>query len=488
MIDRYEDPLIKPILNDVRKHQEWLRVEIAVLRVRERLGQIAAGIAERVEKTCHIDEQVLALIKRREKATDHDLQAFVEVMWLQLILADKAMPTPLWNQVSDWTQEAKIRGGNGEVDEERFQALFDAALETPCPEAEAFHQGMTSYDTEEPATGLLLREAASAIISRVNDLAVALWARAQKHRGELLMGETHLQAAQPITFGVRILNWLEGLLVAASHLKEAKRDIAVMKLSGAVGMYGTFGPEVEDGVGAMLALQPVIATQIVGLGRKAHLALVLAEIATACQKIVHDLRLMAKWQVGEFREPFGKRQVGSTAMPHKKNPIISEQGEGMARIVRMNGLAVLENVVTDLERDIGHSCVERVALVDMFHALGHLLRRLTGVIRNMQVFPERMKENFDRAYGTWASQEVATFLRTRGMAAKTATNIAKLMSGEAMQTRIHLSEYLLVHPDVRPLIGDDGAALMKVFDVREWLAHEPDIYARFAARWNYQLS
>lgn len=485
MIGRYEDKLIGPAVNDLAKHRAWLHVDITVLRVREGLGQIPVGMADKIEGICRIDEKMLKLIKRRDEAIKHDLQAHVDTAWLQLILHQEGCD--FWGTIEMWEADSRKDGGTPDEIEARFQDFFTTALKTPCPEAECLHRDMTSYDTEEPAMAMLLIFACGVINQRMNDLIAALLLRGWANKGNILMGETHGQPAQPITFLVRVLNWAEGVLVARMFFRQAWDAIKVMKLSGTVGMHFPLAPEVEDAVGKALALAPVISTQVVGLGRKARLVNALAEIAVALAKINEDLWLMAKWQVGEIREPFGKNQTGSSAMPHKKNPITIEQGYGMARLVAGYAGAVMANVNTHLERDISQSSVERVAIFDAFHTVGHMLRRLTWVIQEMQVDPDRMRENFDRTYGTWASQEVATLLRKSGVAAKQAEEISRTTSAAALHTRTHLLEHLKTNEVVLRAINGDVTKIEEIFRIERWIAHEPAIHQRFLARWGNQL-
>ncbi len=468
MHERYEDPDLKNIWNDTRKFAEWREVEIHVLGARAGLEEIPGHLVLEVQELTEVDDEVARLIKRRDKATKHDLNAFVEVMRLQLILRQSGQD--FWKVVKGWP-------------EKDFQEKFSETLRTGCPAADVFHDGMTSYDTEEPAMAVLLNDASHVILFRLSGLDHAIAQLARKYRGVPMMGRTHGQWAQPITFGVKALNWLDGLRLARERLGAARRDAAVIKLSGAVGMYGTLGPEVEDAVSRRLQLPSVIATQIVGLGRKAHLVVVLAELATEIGKIAHDLWLMAQSEVGEVREPFDKGQKGSSAMPHKKNPITIEQCFGLPRLVRACAQAMLENVDTHHERDISQSSVERNAVPDAFHATGHLIRRLTGIIEKMDVFPERMQRNIDRSCGIYASQAVERFLKERGMNAETAYRIVQEACFQAVTTETHLTKVLRDRPEINAVVPGIGA-FQDLFDPRGWIRHEEAVYRRFDARWS----
>lgn len=481
MHERYQDPDLKKVWTDTRKFQEWLRVEIAVLIAREKLGQIPAGTAARVDERTFVDDGAAALIKRRDKVTKHDLVAFKQVMDLQLILQQE--DRDFWDTTQTWMLQIEAETPDAKEREKRFQAKVSAVLRTPCPEAELFHDGLTSYDVEEPAMALLLLEACGVVHARLALLDAALVGLARKLRGVLMIGRTHGQYAQPITGGVKALNWLEAIRLAKRRLAEAMEEVRVMKLSGAVGMYGTLGPQVEDAVAGILSLKPVIATQILGLGRRAQLVNTLAEVATEIGKIAHDLWLMAQSEVGEVREPFDKEQTGSSAMPHKKNPITLEQLTGLPRLVRGAAQAMLENVDTHHERDISQSSVERNAVPDAFHATAHLARRLTDVLNGMEVFPEKMRRNLDRTWGTYASQAVERFLKERGMPAETAYRLVQEACFLAVTKEAHLIEVLRGWPEVRDLADASSQDFQDLFEPRLWVRYEADVYRRFDAYW-----
>lgn len=481
MHERYQDPDLRQVWNDTRKFAEWLRVEIVVLQARERLGQIPEGTAARVEERTFVDEHVADLIKRRDRVTKHDLVAFKQIMDLQLVLDQEDQD--FWDTVQQWQLEAEASKPNGKTPEQRFQARVTEMLRRPCPEAELFHDGLTSYDVEEPAMALLLGEACDVLLRRLRDLDAALAARASRHRGLVKIGRTHGQYAQPITFGVEVLNWLEAVRLAHVRLAASAKEVRVMKLSGAVGMFGTLGPEVEDEVAAILGLEPVIGTQILGLGRRAQLVDTLAEIATEVGKIAHDLWLLSMSDIGEVREPFGKEQTGSSAMPHKKNPITLERLYGLPRDVRAAAHAELENVDTHLQRDISQSSVQRNTLPDAFHATAHVVSQLVGVIEGMEIFPERMARNLDRAWGTYASQDVERFLKEHGMAAETAYRLVQEACFLAVTKEAHLVEALRGWPEVRDLSDADVRAFQDLFEPRRWVRHEEAIYRRFDGRW-----
>ncbi len=455
------------VWTDASKFAAWREVELAVLEVREDLKQVPEGTTQHCAAWTGVDGEVgAAIVRRDEERLHHDLNAFVEVMRAQMI--------------------ARRRFPDGLIlrrDAEDFHGLLDGLLaeQGDCPEASLFHDGMTSYDTEEPATALLFRRASNVILGETGKLEAALVARAKKHRGLVMMGRTHGQHAQPVTFGVKCLNWLEGVQLARQRFAQAAEEAQVMKLSGAVGMYGTLGPEVEEAVAKRLALVPPrAATQIVGLGRRAAVVSALAALATEAEKVARDLWLLAQSEIGEVREPFGKMQKGSSAMPHKKNPITLEQCFGLPRLIRAYAQALLEDVATANERDISHSSVERIAVPDAFGLTDHLLRRLTGVIERLEVFPDRMRENLERGHGTFASQAVEMTLKRLGVPAEIAYRVVQEASAVAIRERKHLGRILLGMTQLHERQGVEDS-LLACFKEEAWVAHESAIYARFAS-------
>jgi adenylosuccinate lyase len=467
MIRRYWKPGMRKIWDGNRtKFAYWLRVEHTVLTVREKLGQIPEGTADRVMKAAaRLDDQVATAIERRDENIHHDLNAFLEIVRLQIILGE-----------DKFLELISIEN------DDNFNAAVKEGLKGMAahPDAELFHDGMTSYDTEEPATALLILDSVTIIKTDLVALIKVLEERARQHKGQLMVGRTHGQHAQPITFGVKILNWLEPLRRAKVAFEAAAEEAMVMKLSGAVGMYGTLGPEVEERVGQMLGLRPVIATQIVSLDRRARLVSELTLISDVMEKIAGDLWHMSQTEVGEIREPFGKDQKGSSAMPHKKNPIGLENVMGCAMAMRGYALAMLEVVSTSHERDIAHSSTERLAMVDAFGVVDHQLQRLTGVISGMTVFPERMLQNLEMTHGVIASQQVEMLLKRLGLPAEVAYRKVQELSTRAMTEGKHLRDLVMASPELHDLIVQQNGVdtLCACFDWKQWVKEEDYIYQR----------
>ncbi len=447
------------VWTDENKFAKWLEVELAVLRVRERRGEIPPGTAEGIAKTTFIDSYVAEAINSREKEIGHDLNAFVEIMRSQMIHAATAH--------------------DGQSIENTL------ALGHPHKWDHEFHAGMTSYDTEEPAMALLFREADEVIDNGIDRVLEALKALAVKHRGTLMIGRTHGQWAQPVTFGKRCLDWYEMVERARDRLKASAEEVAVMKLSGAVGMYGTFGPGIEEDVATELDLKVAdIATQILPLCRRAQHLNSIAELATVLGKIAFDLWLLSQSEIGEVREPFGKKQKGSSAMPHKKNPITLEKLRGLPRHVRHCAASVLESAETAHERDISHSSVERMAVPDAYGLTDHLLRQLTRVLEGLEVFPERMLENLEATNELYATQPLRDLLGTRGIPGETAYRFMQKCAAEAVKMRVQLSVIFMKmeSEDVPFGLRSDlrGTVEFKRFlDPEWWVRHEDVYYSRF---------
>ncbi|MDO8617436.1 MAG: lyase family protein [Candidatus Uhrbacteria bacterium] len=461
---------------DENKFGMWLKIELAVLKAREMLEQIPAGTYDFICSKTWMDESVVQVINRRDERIKHDLNAFIEIMRLQIMRSKEAF-RDLFALPDDVVFHEVVR--------------LDLAARQVAHKANFFHAGMTSYDTQEGAMSLIMIEACQMIFAALINLREALRTRAMRHRGQPMLFRTHGQDAQPGTFGLLCLTWLDLVDRAMKRLGQAQEEISVIKLSGAVGVFGTLGPDVEDRVAKALFLKPVISTQILPLDRKAHLMNTLAEVAAVLGKIEEDLWFLSQTAVGEIRESFGKDQKGSSAMPHKKNPIAVENGRGLAALVRGYAGVMLEQAARDrMQRVIDHSSVERMIFPDAFGCLLYVIERLTGVIENMEVWYGRMLENIEASYGTFASQEVAQLLIDKGMAAETAYRVVQEGSFIALEKRVHLKD-LFTHDFERvwnqdyPANWEDARRLLRdeprfatCFDLTNWTRHEVRLYKR----------
>ncbi|MEM4408114.1 MAG: adenylosuccinate lyase, partial [Candidatus Caldarchaeum sp.] len=301
------------------------------------------------------------------------------------------------------------------------------------------HFGVTSYDVIDTALALLLRRSLDQILRSLSSLTEVVRERAREHANTPMIGRTHGVHAEPITFGFKLAGWYAELQRTLERLHSCREEISVGKIAGAVGVHGVLGPEVEEEVCRLLGLKPDPApTQIVARDRLAHLMGVLATVAGTLEKIATELRNLQRTEILEVQEEFVSGQTGSSAMPHKRNPWMSETVCGLARVVRGNALAVLETVSTWHERDLTNSSVERIVLPDTFHLLDFMLQRLTKILVNLKVFPKRMTENIWRTRGLVFSEHVMTALVRKGLSREEAyrlvqRNASKAWEGEDFQ-------------------------------------------------------
>jgi adenylosuccinate lyase len=455
------------VWTDENKFDKWRKVELAVLEVRERRGEIPAGTTEGIALATFDQVNLAEVINCREREIGHDLNAFVEIMRALIINAAR------YPRCFDSVMSLKFH-----------PRLIENTLAFGHPQKldALFHEGMTSYDTEEPAMALLINQADVIVFDGLDHVLKALKELAQKYRGQVMIGRTHGQWAQPVTFGKRCLDWFEMLDRAKARFSHSCHEAIEMKLSGAVGMYGTLGPEIEAEVAKVLGLEVAkCATQIVPLDRRAQHINSLAELAAVIEKIAHDLWLLSQSEIGEVREPFGKKQKGSSAMPHKKNPITLEKLFGLPRLVRAYAHAMLENVATAHERDISHSSVERIAVPDAYGLTDHLLRQLARILEGLEVNGERMARNLAATQGTFASQEARDLLGRKGMPAEDAYRLIQQASFMAMESRQPLKRLLLNNEEfanAAALLKDDPE-LERIFDPAWWVRHEAVYYQRF---------
>ncbi len=369
MIPRYEDNSVSRLALDRTKLEHWDRVEVAVLKARASRGEIPSAIVNRIESIL------------KEHPVDHQ-------WWLN--------------------RDAEIKHD--------LNAYLDERLRWFPPELQPYwHAGLTSYDIEEPAQSLILKEMLLRVETAVDGLKRVLITLAQKHRTTPMLARTHGQEAELQSFGRRCLSWLAGLNLSSTQLRSSFGLLKFSKLSGAIGNYGGISPEVEKVALEILDLKPFYgSTQIMPRLIYQPLADTLTNLALWGQKIAQDIRLGARSPFPIFQEPFSKSQKGSSAMPHKKNPITTEQVEGLARLAVNYNLALKQGIVTWEERAIEQSCVERVAWPDLFHVVVRILANLTRTLAGLQVYPANMIREIFASGGCYASGQAKDFLKNRG--------------------------------------------------------------------------
>ena len=353
MIGRYTLPEMGAIWDDFNKLGCWLKVEVAACEAMAELGEIPKEAAAVIRKKAVLEPSDLARIDELERRVKHDVIAFLTVLGEKI-----------------------------------------------GPESRYVHLGLTSSDMLDTATALQLTQAAGLLSAKVTALRETLKRRAQEFRKTPMIGRTHGIHAEPTTFGLKLALWYDELGRDLARLRAAKEAVAVGKISGAVGTFAHLSPEVEARVCARLGLKPdPISTQVVQRDRHAEFLFAVAVTGASLEKIATEIRHLQRTEVREAEEPFSAGQKGSSAMPHKRNPVNCEQITGLARLLRTNLTAGLENVALWHERDISHSSVERVILPDSAILLHYMLEKLEGIVAGLRVYPDRMMANLESSKG-----------------------------------------------------------------------------------------
>ena len=421
MIERYTRPEMARIWTLENRYRSWLRVELAVCAAWTRLGGIddanLAAIRERADVSV---DRILEI----EEVTRHDVIAFLTAL------------------------------------EERVG-----------PAARFIHLGCTSSDIVDTAGSLQLVEAGELILQGFDRLLGVLKTLALKHQGLLCMGRTHGIHAEPTSFALKMANFYAEFQRDRARFQAALDEMRVGKLSGAVGTYAFLSPEVEALACAELGLRPdVISTQIIQRDRHAAYFTTLAVCAGTVDRLCVELRHLQRTEVREVEEGFGKGQKGSSAMPHKKNPISAENMSGLARVIRANALAALEDQALWHERDISHSSVERIIMPDSTILMDYVLHRLSGLLEGLRVLPENMARNMDASFGLFFSQRVLTALVEAGMARQEAYVAVQRNAMQSWETRRSFPELIRADQDIAGRLGADR--LNELFDASFYLRHE----------------
>ncbi len=427
MIARYTHPEMGGIWSDERRYEAWLKVEIAAAEAMAGEGLIPAEAARAIRERGAVDA---ARIDAIEAVTKHDLIAFTT-----------------------------------------------AVAERVGPEGRWLHFGLTSSDVVDTALALQLRDACDLILRRLEALRAAVKTRAEEHRRTPMIGRTHGVHAEPTTLGLKLALWYAELGRDIARVERGRAAIAVGKVSGAVGTYAHLDPSIERAVCATLGLDAApVSSQIIQRDRHAELMAALAVTAASLEKFAFEIRGLQKTEIGEVEEPFDKGQKGSSAMPHKRNPIGCEQVVGLARVIRGNLVAALENVALWHERDISHSSVERIILPDSFIALDHMLRRFTTIVAGMVVHPDRMRRNLELLRGVVFSQSVLLALASRGVPREQAYEWVQRNALRSADEELDFRELLRRDADVIAVLP--AAELDRLFDLGHQLRHVDDVFRR----------
>lgn len=429
MIDRYTLPEMKKIWSEENKFSKWLDIEILACEALAELGQVPREAVAEIKKKAGFDVRRIAEI---EAVTNHDVIAFT-------------------TNVAEYVGDA----------------------------ARYIHLGLTSSDVVDTALSVLMREAGLHLLERLKQLRQALLEKAGEHRKTVMIGRTHGIHAEPITFGLKMLLWVAETERNIQRMERAVEAISVGKISGAVGTYANIDPRVEAYVCARLGLKPArVSTQVLQRDRHAEYLTTIAVIGSSLDKFATELRSLQRTDILEVEEPFKKGQKGSSAMPHKRNPITGERISGLARLLRGNALAAMENVALWNERDISHSSVERVIIPDSTIILDYMLVKLTGIISGLMVYPENMKRNIERTRGLIFSQRVLlSLVEEKGLARERAYELVQRNAMQSWRTGQNFRDLLL--KDAELMAHFSAEEIDRLFDYNYHLKHVDEIYKRF---------
>ncbi len=427
MIERYTRPEMGAIWTEENRFQAWLEVEILACEAWAELGDIPKEDVKVLREKASFD---IERIKEIEAETRHDVVAFTR-----------------------------------------------AVSETLGDEKKWVHYGLTSTDVVDTALSYQLKQANEILLADIERFVTILKEKAQDHKYTVMMGRTHGVHAEPTTFGLKLALWYEEMKRNLERFKQAAEGIEFGKISGAVGTYANINPFVEEYVCEKLGLQRApISTQTLQRDRHAHYMSTLALIATSIEKFAVEVRGLQKSETREVEEFFAKGQKGSSAMPHKRNPIGSENMTGLARVIRGYMMTAYENVPLWHERDISHSSAERIILPDSTIALNYMLNRFGNIIKNLTVFPENMKRNMDRTLGLIYSQRVLLALIDAGMSREEAYDTVQPKAMEAWEKQVHFRE--LVEGEEKITSRLTPEQIEDCFDYNYHLQHVDTIFDR----------
>ena len=405
MIERYTLPEMGAIWSEENKYRQWLKVEIAVCEAWARLGQIPKSSLANIKKKANFD---VKRIEEIEKVVKHDVIAFL-------------------------TSVAEFVG-----EDSRF-----------------IHMGLTSYDIVDTSLSLLMVQSLDLVEKKLLELRKIVKKMALKYKMTPCIGRTHGVHAEPITFGFKLLVWYEELNRHLDRLQRAREVMSVGRISGSVGTYIHLDPRVEKYALKALGLEPAkVSTQVLQRDRHAEVMSLLALITTSLEKFALEIRHLQRTEVLEVEEPFTRGQKGSSSMPHKRNPVRCERVAGLARVVRGNLQVALENIPLWHERDISHSSAERIIFPDSFTITDYLLKEMTDIITNWQVYPKRMRQNINVTHGLIFSQMVLLALIRKGLSREEAYTLVQRNSLKAWEQNLDFKELLKADPEITAHLSD----------------------------------
>jgi len=409
------------------KYRKWLEVEIAACEAWNELRKIPSSALKTIKQKADFD---VKRIDEIEQTVKHDVIAFL-------------------------TSVAEFVGTDSRY----------------------IHKGLTSSDVVDTAQALLMRDASDIIVKDLNRIIEVLKEKAFAYRKVPCIGRSHGIHAEPMTFGLKFALWHEEMKRNLTRLKQARKTINIGKLSGAVGTFSNIPVSIEEKVCKKLGLTPEpVATQVIQRDRHGEFMSVLALIAATVEKISVEIRHLQRTEVLEAEEPFSKGQKGSSAMPHKRNPVGSENLSGLARVVRSNMIAAYENIALWHERDISHSSVERVILPDSCILVDYMLNRMTGILTNLLVYPERMKQNIARSYGLYNSQRVLLALTEKGLTRENAYRLVQRNAMASWKKGKEFKELLLADREIKKTLTKKE--IDSIFNMANYLRNIDYVFKR----------
>ncbi len=430
MIERYSRKKMKEVFSNLNKYKKWLEVEIAVLWAMKELGIIHAEVYEHISSKAYVDEEIEKRIDDYEKEYKHDILAFVSA---------------ISEQIRDYSKY--------------------------------FHMGLTSSDILDSALSLVLRDAIDIILDDIDVVLKLLKEKAYTYKDAIMMGRTHGVHAEPISAGLKFASWYDELKRQKERLILAKKDVLKGKISGAVGTFSNVDPKVEELALHKLGLTPEPApSQIVHRDRHAYLVSVLGLIASSLDKFATEIRHYQKTEVLEMEEPFKENQRGSSAMPHKKNPIHAERICGLARVLRGNVMPAFENIALWHERDISHSSAERIIIPDSFMGLDYMFGLFEYILKDMNVNTDKMLKNMDISKGLYFSSKILVNLTKKGVDRDKAYDIVKRCAMKSWGSELSFKQALLQDEEFSKYINEDE--INYIMDPYEFIKHRDYIFKR----------
>jgi len=428
LIDRYTLPEMKAIWSQENKYRKWLDVEICACEALAEKGVVPADALRDIKEKANF---TVERVDEIEAVTNHDVIAFLTC-------------------VGEYVGDA----------------------------SKYIHLGLTSSDVLDTALAVQIKEAGEQILRRMEKLRAVLLEKAREHRNTIMIGRTHGIHAEPTTFGLKMLLWVAETERNIKRMKNAVETVSAGKISGAVGTYANIDPFVEEYVCRKLGLKPArVSTQVLQRDRHAEFMTTLAVIGSSLDKFATEIRSLQRTDILEAEEYFKKGQKGSSAMPHKRNPITTERISGLARLLRGNALVAMENVPLWHERDISHSSVERVIIPDSTITMDYMLHKFTDIMQNLLVYPENMKKNLDKTHGLIFSQRVLLALVDKGLSRESSYGLVQRNAMRSWNGGEDFKQLLLNDGEITAVLPENE--IEGLFDFGYHLQHVDDIYKRF---------